>query len=176
MLRSLFTAAPDDVLMPRAEMEAVLQRAIRMSKAESILCSINHAVTGNTRFAANQLSTAGAQDDAQLTVQSSFGPKHAITQTNDLSEESIRRTVAEAERLAKLAPDDPEAMPELGPQQYQSVNGYFDATAAAGAEERARAALTALQPARAGADLNVAGFIVNGASGGAIANNKGMSA
>src|SRR5215216_2814251 len=174
MPRSLFAA--DDPLMPRAEMEAVLQRAIKMSKADSILCSINHAVTGNTRFAANQLSTAGAQDDAQLTVQSSFGPKHAITQTNDLSEESIRRCVAESERLAKLAPDDPEAMPELGPQQYQSVNGFFDATAAAGAEERARAALTALGPARAGSDLNVAGFIVNGASGGAIANSKGMSA
>jgi len=174
MPKSLFSA--DDPLMPRAEMEAVLQRAIRMSKADSILCGINHAVTGNTRFAANQLSTAGAQDDAQLTVQSSFGPKHAITQTNDLSEESIRRCVAESERLAKLAPDDPEAMPELGPQQYQTVNGFFDATAAAGAEERARAALTALQPARAGADLNVAGFIVNGASGGAIANNRGMFA
>ena len=175
MPKSLFNSAVDP-LMPRSEMEAVLQRAIKMSKADSIICSINHAVTGNTRFAANQLSTAGAQDDAQLTVQSSFGPKHALTQTNDLSEESIRRCVAESERLAKLAPDDPEAMPELGPQQYVGVNGFFDATAAAGAEERARAALTALQPARSGNDLTVAGYIVNGASGGAIANSKGMSA
>jgi predicted Zn-dependent protease len=61
--------------------------------------------------------------DAGVAVQSSYGPKHAVVTTNDLSEASLRRCVEQSERLAKLAPDDPEAMPELDPQRYVDVNG-----------------------------------------------------
>ena len=58
-----------------------------------------------------------------------------------------------SERLAKLAPDDPEAMPQLGAQQYTPVTAWFDATANLSADDRARASLTALELARKAGDL-----------------------
>ena len=34
--------------------------------------------------------------------------------TNDLTDEALLKSVRSSEALAKLAPDDPEAMPDLG--------------------------------------------------------------
>jgi predicted Zn-dependent protease len=79
-----------------------------------------------------------------------------------------------SERLAKLAPDDPEAMPALGPQKYPSVQAYFESTAALTAADRAKAALTALELARSARDLQAAGFLVTGLNANVIGNNKGM--
>ena len=90
------------------------QRVAKLSKAETVEMQLNSSHTGNTRFAANQMSTSGSVTDMQLAVQSSFGAKHAVVVTNDLTDESLARAVAESEALAKLAPDDPEAMPPLG--------------------------------------------------------------
>jgi predicted Zn-dependent protease len=99
-----------------------------------------------------------------------------VVTTNDLSDEALRRTVEQAERLAKLAPDDPEAMPELDPQKYVSVSGWSDATAGLTAADRAKAALSALEPARAAGDVTAAGFLISGAGMTSIANQKGLFA
>ena len=148
-LRDVVPAAvPSGALLSRAEAQAVIEQVVKMSKADSINVSLGTNWTGNVRFADNQMSTAGSVVDAGLAVQSSYGPKHAVVTTNDLSEASLRRCVEQSERLAKLAPDDPEAMPELEPQRYVDVKGYIDTTANVGAAERAQAALTALAPAR----------------------------
>ena len=103
------------VPMTRTDAQRLIERAIGMSKAESVEVSVNANVTGNTRFAANQLTTSGIIEGSNLAVQSHFGPKHAVVVTDDLSEASIRRAIEQSERLAKLAPDDPEAMPPLPP-------------------------------------------------------------
>jgi hypothetical protein len=69
--------------------------------------------------------------------------------------------VDKSERLAKLAPDDPEAMPMLGQQAHKQVEAFFPSVAAMTAEDRARVALTALEPARGAKDLRAAGFLIN---------------
>jgi len=167
---------PAGALLSRAEAQAVIERTVRMSKADSINVSLGTNWTSNVRFADNQMSTAGSIVDAGIAVQSSFGPKHAVVTTNDLSEESLRRCVLQSEVLAKLAPDDPEAMPELEPQTYKPVNAYFDSTANADAAQRAQAALTALAPARKAGDIKAAGYLVMGAGCTALGNDKGMFA
>jgi predicted Zn-dependent protease len=114
-----------------------------------------------------------------VTVNTSFGPKHAVVQINDTSDDAVAAAVARSEELAKLAPDDPDAMPPLGPQQYPTVDAYFEATASVTPEQRARAALTALQPARAsaGADASVAaGYIIVMSSATLLANKAGLNA
>jgi predicted Zn-dependent protease len=175
--RLLSPDAPlDGAPLSRDEAQAMIERTIKRSKADAIDVQLTSSYTANTRFAANQMSTSGSAVDTVLTVQSSFGPKHAVIVTNDLSDEAIANAVAQSEALAKLAPDDPEAMPPLGPQQYQEVHAFFDATAHLTAVDRARAALTALQPARTAKDLQVAGFIVTGARATAIGNNAGLFA
>ncbi len=166
--------APGDGGLSREAAQALSEKIVKMSKADAINVTINAGLNTNVRFAANQMSTAGSIVDATVAVVSAFGPKHAVVTTNDLSDEALKRTVEQAERLAKLAPDDPESMPELDPQKYVSVNGWFDVTAELSATDRAKAALSALEPARAAGDVTAAGFLIIGAGMTSVANQKGM--
>jgi predicted Zn-dependent protease len=163
-------------ILSREECQRVVEKALSFSRADGCEINVGSNVTGNTRFAANQLSTSGWVENLQLVVQSSFGAKHAVVTTNDLADESIRRVVQESERLARLAPDDPEAMPPLPAQQYQPVNAWFESTANLAPGDRARAALLALDETRRSGDLLAAGFLVTSANSGATANKAGLFA
>lgn len=158
------------------ECRRIVDQVLSYSRADGCQVAISGGYTGNTRFAANQLSTSGGVEDAALTVRSSFGRKSAVVQTNDLSDSAIRRAVQQSETLARLAPDDPEAMPELAPQQYAQVNAFFDSTASLAPADRARAALAALELARAAGDLQAAGFLMTGTEMNCVANKSGLFA
>jgi predicted Zn-dependent protease len=162
--------------LTREEAQALLGKILGFSRAERASATVNSFYRANTRFAANQLSTAGSLRNTGISVQSWFGPKHAVATTNDLSDESLRRVVAQSETLARLAPDDPEDMPLLGSQSYVPVNSYFENTAELSPVDRARAAMTALEVTRASGDLQAAGFIVTGDNASAIANSAGLFA
>ena len=162
--------------MTREEAQRYVQTALKYSKADGCEVSVNANVTGNTRFAANNLTTSGVIEGSFFAVESFFGNKHAVVTTDDLSEASIKRAVEQSERLAKLAPDDPEVMPSLPPQQYAPVNAYHEGTAMATPADRARAALAALEPARKSGNVQVAGFIVTGANVSAFGNKQGLFA
>jgi predicted Zn-dependent protease len=167
---------PEGAVMTREKSQALIEKIVKMSKADSIEVSVDSGYQANIRFAANQVSTAGGVVNSQIGIQSTLGKKHGVATTNDMSDESLRRAVEQSETLAKLSPDDPEAMPSLPPQTYLPVNGYFDSTANLTPAERARAALTALEPARKAGDLKAAGFIVVNAGANALGNSKGLFA
>ncbi|HSA57722.1 MAG TPA: TldD/PmbA family protein [Gemmatimonadaceae bacterium] len=163
-------------ILSREEAQALIERVKGMSKAEAIKVSIFGGNQTNVRFADNQMSTAGSSSDFNIQVESWFGNKHAVVVTNNTTEEALRRTVDQSERLAKLSPDDPENMPGLGPQNFRAVDAWFPSVADMTAEQRAKIALTALEPARAAGDLRAAGFLINGANCTAIGNDKGLFA
>ncbi|MDB4880562.1 MAG: peptidase modulator of gyrase [Gemmatimonadetes bacterium] len=178
--RSLFEAgsrtAPPSEMMSRADAQAFLERIVTLSRADTIGVQLQGGYQGNIRFAANRISTSGGVSNSTLVVQSGYGPKHAVVTTSDFSDAGIERAVRQSEAIAKLAPDDPENMPLLPPQQYAEVKSYFDATANLTPAERAAAAHTAIDAAKRAGDLAAAGFIVAGAGYTAIASNTGMFA
>ncbi len=167
---------PDGAILSRDEAKALVDRVIKMSKAESIQVNLGGGYSANVRFADNQMSTAGGVTDFTVVIQSSFGKKHAVVTVNNTSDDALRNAVEQSEKLAKLAPDDPEAMPALPPQQYSQVNAFFDSVANLTPADRAKAALTALEPARKAGDITTAGFLVTNASSSALGNDKGMFA
>ena len=177
--RSLFAAgsvlSPSD-MMSRAEAQAFLERIVKLSKADTIGVQLGGGYTGNIRFAANRISTSGGVGNSQLAVQSGYGPKHAVVTTSDFSPAGVERAVRQSEAIAKLAPDDPENMPLLPPQQYQTVNSWFDSTANLTPADRAAAARAAIDAAKTAGGLAAAGFIVAGTSYNAIASNTGLYA
>ena len=176
-LIELATAAlPNGAVLSREESQALVQKIVKLSKADAISVGIGGGYSTNVRFADNQMSTSGGIVDFNVFVQSSFGPKHAVVTTNDVSDASLKRVVEQSEALAKLAPDDPEAMPELPPQEYKDVEAFFPSVADLTAEDRAKAALTALDPARKAGDITAAGFLITNASSNAFGNNKGLFA
>ena len=172
--RSLFA---EDTVISRVEAQRVIESVIKLSKADAVQVVVRSSRTRNVRFAANQLSTAGVVEDTTLVVMSYIGKKHSAVTTNDLSPESLERTVRKAESIAKLAPDDIDMLPVLGPQNLRDLSAAWDeATANLAAGEVTAAANTALAPARKGTTLNVAGFLVTGADAIAIGTSAGLFA
>lgn len=173
--RSLIEAA-DGRVMTRDQAQAVIERVIKMSRADAVQVNIGGGYSANIRFADNRISTAGGVSQANISIQSAFGARHAVTSTNDLSDAGLQQAVAASEALAKLAPEDPENMPLLGPQTYDDVVTYFDSTANLGPEGRAAAAKLAIDRCKSAGNLKAAGFLVTGIGAGAVGNNKGLFA
>jgi predicted Zn-dependent protease len=173
--RSLFA---DDAVISRDDAQRVTEMVVKLSRADAVQAVVRSSRTRNVRFAANQLSTAGVVEDTTLVVMSYIGRKHSAVTTNDLSPESIERTVRKAEAIARLAPDDAEMLPVLGPQNLGDLTAAWDdATANLDAGAVTAAANTALGPARrTGSVLNVAGFLVTGADAIAIGTSAGLFA
>ena len=63
-------------------------------------------------------------------VQSFYGKRNGTATANQFDDATLERTVRASEELARLAPEDPESVLPLGPQQYTPVPAaYRDATA-----------------------------------------------
>jgi predicted Zn-dependent protease len=163
-------------ILSQDDSQSLIERVVAMSSADSIAVNVTSGVTNNIRFAANNVSTAGSVADINVAVTSSYGPKKATVVTNNTSEDALRATVKQSEALAKLAPDDPEAMPNLGPQSIRTVNASFPETEALDASALARAAMTALEPARRAGDLTAAGYLVVNTGTNALGNKEKLFA
>ncbi len=166
----------DGDIISREQSQALIEQIVKMSTADAITVNVSSGVTNNIRFAANQVSTAGSVADATVAVTSAFGAKKATVQTNNLSEEALRAAVRQSEALAKLSPDDPESMPNLGPQAIRNVDASFASTESLDASALATAALTALEPARKAGDLTAAGYLVVSTQTNALGNSAKLFA
>jgi hypothetical protein len=52
-------AAAADTVLTRDEAQQIVEKAIKMSKADGVEVQVSSGYTGNVRFAANQMSTSG---------------------------------------------------------------------------------------------------------------------
>src|SRR5947209_3380305 len=118
------------MIMNKAEADRLLKKILSLSKAEETQAGINANDDGNTRFALNGVTTSGQSSDLGLFVTSYFGKKSGTATTNQFDDASLEKCVRASEDIARLAPEDPETMPRLGPQQYTEVGGaYLDEVA-----------------------------------------------
>jgi predicted Zn-dependent protease len=161
--------------LSREEAQALAQRVLSFATADETRVTINSGTQGNTRFAVSQISTGGDNFDTSVTIRSVFGKRSGSSTTNALDDESLRRAVETSERLAKLSPEDPEHMPELGPQQYQEAKGWADSTANMTPTQRASAVRAITEPSRS-QGLVATGYLETNAGSTAVANHKGLFA
>ena len=161
--------------MTEQQARELLSRVLRMSKAENCEINLFGSRGGNLRYARNTVTTAGARENRSLVVQSSFGRQSGRATTNEFSDAALERTVRRSEELARLAPEDPEYMPPLGPQEYLPVKAHFESTASITPEWRAEGAAAGIEGAKA-KDCTVAGFIEDGSSYSAMMNSAGLFA
>lgn len=166
---------PENGILTRDEAQRICERALSFSSADQAIVNLNHGIEGNTRFAANQMSTSGDTLNGNLTVTSAFGQKTASATTNRYDDESLRRVVETSERLARLVPDNREYMGELGPQEYPESGGFYESTSDLAPEARARAIAAVTEPA-ANANLQSTGFLIHSADCTAVATSKGLFA
>jgi predicted Zn-dependent protease len=159
----------------REEAEAIARRTLAFTTADDARVNLQSFTHGNTRFARNQVSTAGDAYDATLTVTTAFGKKVASATTNRFDEDALRTVVQTAERLARLVPEDPEYLGELGAQQYPHTAGYFESTANLTPEQRAAAVNAITRPAEAQGLIST-GFLDILTGSQAVATKKGLFA
>ena len=157
------------------EARELCDRTLEHGQADETRVSVQSGWRGFTRSADNRLTTGGGSNDVALTITSSFGKRSASVTTNRLDDSSLAAAVGKAEALAKLAPENPEAMPLLGPQSYEAVQGYYGATGEMSPEPRAEAAARAIETARGGGAV-AAGYIDVRAGASSLANSAGLFA
>jgi len=115
------SAGSGTTLLTADEARALADRVLKLSTADATRVTIASTRSGNTRFADASISTSGQRANTSMTVTVTVGRRRAQATTNVLDDAALKRTVDLALRLARLAPEDPELMPELGAQTYANI-------------------------------------------------------
>src|SRR5262245_20167174 len=157
------------------ESRELCERTLSFAKADHTRVNVNSGITGFTRTAMNRVTTAGTSDNVDITITSGFGKRLASVQTNRLDNAALERAVRDAEALAKLSPENPEYLPELGKQEYSEVDGYYNSTGDLTTESRARAAGLGVKAAEAVNGIG-SGFIEVVAGSQAVATSNKLFA
>ena len=159
----------------KEEARKLLQKALSYSKAEECEISLLGSDSGNIRYARNAVSTAGEINRLTMSVSSSFGKKTGTATIDEFDDASLQKVVSRSEELAKLAPDNPEHMPLLGPQEFPESITFVQSTADITPDTRAEAVGKSIQVSR-DAKLQAAGYLENTVQFEAIMNSKGLFA
>src|SRR6185436_13975710 len=150
-------------------------KILGFAQADHTRVNLASGISGFTRTAINRVTTAGETNNVTVQITSVFGKRVASVDTNRLDDASLKRAVADAEALARIAPANPEYLPELGAQTYQTVDGYYASTGDLTPESLARAASLGITAA-AGAKCVAAGFTERRAGSSAVATSSGLFA
>ena len=173
-------AAGGGTLLSRDQARALADRVLKLSTADETRVNITSEWSGNTRFADSSITTSGGVTNVSVRVTATIGKRRASTTTNVLDDASLKRTVDLAISLARLSPEDPELMPELGPQTYPSVRAFVERTADLDPEVRNAAVKRAVDSATAAGKpagaVFTAGFLVANANAVAVATSRGLFA
>jgi predicted Zn-dependent protease len=155
------------------EAKKILEKILSMSKADEAEVSLGGGKNSHLRFAANAATTSGTVENLSISIRSTFGKRTGAYTVNQFDEKTLESAVRKSEEIARLAPEDPEFMPGLGPQTYEKVDAFDEETANVGPEFRANAAAVSIKSSEA-RNLISAGFVTDAAGFSAIANSKGL--
>ncbi|AHM58325.1 DNA gyrase modulator family protein [Flammeovirgaceae bacterium 311] len=162
-------------ILSKEEARSLMEKVISLSRADECVVNLNSTEGGNIRYARNSVSTSGAEENSTLIVSSSFGKKSGTSTINEFDEASLEKVVRRSEELAKLAPENPEFMGAMEPQQYLESKSYFKSTDDISPDQRANFAASSINPAAA-KNITAAGFMEDKAGFSAMMNSRGLFA
>ncbi|WP_020600021.1 TldD/PmbA family protein [Spirosoma panaciterrae] len=160
-------------ILSKDEAKKIIDKVLSYSKADEMSVGLNGSRTGNIRYARNSVSTSGESDNLGLSVTAVFGKRSGTATINEFDDASLEKTVRRAEEIARLAPENPEYMPMLGPQTYLETATYAESTAKINPEFRAQAAFDSIDPCKK-KNLTAAGYMEDSTGFSAIGNSKGL--
>jgi len=160
-------------ILTEQESKKIIDKVLSYSKADETSVIINGGRIGNIRYARNTISTTGETDDLSFEVTAVFGKKSGSASSNEFTEDAIRKTVKSAEEIAGFAPENPEYVSMLGPQQYQPSHTWAKDASAITPGFRADAALSSMKPC-IDKNLVAAGYLEDTVGFTAMGNSKGL--
>ncbi|MDJ0555884.1 MAG: TldD/PmbA family protein [Microcoleaceae cyanobacterium MO_207.B10] len=113
-------------LLSQDEALSLVETAVKKSEAEGIFVSLSNNESSLSRYSENQISQNITKTKFELNITSYFGTRSATASTTELDPDAITATIRRSEELARIAPQDPEWVPMLPPQQYENRTSAFD--------------------------------------------------
>ncbi len=153
----------------------ITERVLNISQADNARVSIRSGRRGFVRCADNRITTAGGSTDVTVNIVSVFGQRVASVTTNRLDDDQLTDAVRRSESLARIAPENPEYLSELGQQTYLTNQGYYSTTGDINPDSLAQAAAQEIHRAEA-ADAVAAGYIDVRAGSQTMATSNGLFA
>ncbi len=161
------------MILSGADAQAITNKILALSKADSCIVTIGGSEDRHVRFAQNMATTSGSPSSLDIGVESHFGKRSGSASGTDIGDSALAALVAASEATAKLAPENPEFMPPIGPQKYVAGTAFSAATQATTSAMLAAAIEPVLQQAAA-KDLQASGFLDVGTGFSSFATSKGL--
>ncbi len=161
------------MILSRDDAQSLTKKILGMSKAESCCVSISGSEERYLRSAQNMATAAGSPSSLDISVESHFGLRTGTASGSDLDDDSLAKLVSQSEQIAKLAPENPEFMPPIGPQDYVAGTGFCAATQSVTSDMMAAAVKPLLQQAEA-KHLQASSFLDVGTNFSSFGNSAGL--
>jgi len=159
-------------MLTREQAQRITEKALSFSTFPECDISLNSSEQAFIRFALNDVTTSGFTVEQSMSISSVRDGQSGSTRLDEFDDDSLREAVKRAERLAMIAPPNPERVPPLDKQTYPSHENYASSTASA----RNPAMIPHIRAIMDGAKANslvAAGFFERSAETAAIANKQG---
>ncbi|MBU7013842.1 MAG: TldD/PmbA family protein [Theionarchaea archaeon] len=160
----------------KEEYLSIVEKAVKMSKADQCEARLSGMSWGLTRFANNYIHQNVVEDNAELTIRSVFGKKIGKAQTNQLDPESMAEAVRRADDIARVQREIPDFVSLPSPDPVPSVKGFFKETADVEPDARALVVKAAIDQAETMGMESVSGTHYTGTEEIAVANSLGIEA
>lgn len=160
------------MLPTESECRKIAERALSYATVDDASVSLGFVHAGNTRFANNEITTAGATESVNVVVSATRDGRTARVSLNETTPTALERAMRRAEELTGVMPRDPEYVGPLEKQKYLGIAAWDEATAKLDAAARLPGVRAVVEPA-ARESLIAAGFYNHAARIQCIANKAG---
>jgi predicted Zn-dependent protease len=156
------------------EIKSLLQGILAAHPGKTMGIGISGQETSSTRFANNAITTNGSYDRLDVYAEVLKGKKRGIAAINQLAKDKIGEAIEKADALANVVPENPEAMPPLGPQSYPLIPNLYHQSTADYSPAKKIDAITALVEKAKKNKLEAAGFFETNVNFSAYHNSQGL--
>jgi len=163
-------------MLPQSQAAAIFDSIRKLSTAGELEVSFSGGSSSLTRFANNVIHQNMAEESASVSIRVAIDGRTARSTTNRLDDESLKRALTAAERLAKVQEPDPDLlpMPENGGAPTSVSARHFPATAALTPLDRAQGVGAIVNSAKKH-NLTTAGIYSSTEGFEGIFNSRGLS-
>jgi predicted Zn-dependent protease len=110
----------------RDEFRFLADLVLKRSSADQTVVNLYDQHSGTTRFASSRIIQNVDTRRGTLTVTVAFDGHRGSASTTDFSAGSVQDTLARAERIARVSPEDPEYLPPPDPQIFPTLQTSRD--------------------------------------------------
>ena len=162
-------------LTTRDEFRFLADLVLKRSAGDETIVTIQDVHGGTTRFANNHIVQNVDTRRGTLTVSVAFNGSRGSASTTDFTAGSVQETLARAERIARVSPEDPEYLPPPDPQVFPARQTSRPESAMAGPARRLEYANEAIGQCRI-ENLQAAGVVASSVASVGVAASNGLFA